>query len=120
MRGDFNVINCRNACSRNGRNLADHVFFTNWLNQLRLIDLDFFPSPFTWARGVKNCTRIQRCLDRAVCNIEWRVEWQEVYAKHLDCVFSDHAPLLLQFDLTQRMDQSKRPFRFLSSWLSYL
>lgn len=68
MIGDFNSITCRSECSKHGGRLADRVQFANWINQIGFIDLGFSSSPFTWAKGVSNYTRIQRSLDRALCN----------------------------------------------------
>lgn len=98
MISDFNVITSISESTRSGGRLSDRNQFSNWLNQLGLIDLGYPSSLFNWAKGVSNTTRIQRCLDKAVCNQDWKLGWPEALVRHLERVFSNHALILLNFN----------------------
>lgn len=79
------------------------------------MDLGSTGSEFTWQRGSIACH-----LDRVVVNREWRMLFSEAFVFHLPCFKSDHNPLWLQTQVSDNShDDSERPFRFLTPWVSH-
>jgi len=62
-------------------------------------------------------TRKEARLDRALCDAEWRVRFQEGVVRHLIRAGSDHSPLLIATEGFTQSLPSKKPFRFHSAWL---
>lgn len=119
LMGDFNAITSASECSRSGGSHHKRSHFTNWISSLHLIDMGFSGNPFTWARGNHSNTHIQRRLDRVLCNIEVQFQWPNAWVPHLQRVFSDHAPILLNFDQHRNSNYMDRPFRFIAAWLNH-
>ncbi|XP_058189471.1 uncharacterized protein LOC131307071 [Rhododendron vialii] len=57
------------------RRFADHV------NNCNLVDLGFSGPKFTWNNGRKGMANVQKRLDRALCNEEWRNLFPEGHLK---------------------------------------
>lgn len=74
----------------------------------------FSGDPFTWARG-----NTRKRLDRALCNLDWRLRFEEIVINHLPKLKSDHSPLLMNFDIRRQMNRRRRPFRFEAIWLTH-
>ena len=79
-----------------------------------------YSSPkFTWMRGLSPSTRKKARLDRALCNTEWRVKFQEGVVRHLLQACSDHSPLLISTGGFSPSALSSKPFRFQASWTTH-
>lgn len=88
--------------------------FQQTLQNSNLMDMGFNEDPFTWSRG-----NTRNRLDRAICNLDWRIRFGSVEIYHLPNKKFDHAPLLLDFDLRRMENRRRRPFRFEAIWLSH-
>ena len=114
--GDFNyVINEEKVLGgRKGCSLA-----TNYLKELMVefgaIDLGFFRSKFTWAKGRWGNASIKRRLDRGIANMSWRLAYSKASIVHLSAIKSDHAPILL--DTNPKSKFAQWLFRFEVTWL---
>ena len=64
-------------------------------------------------------TRKEARLDKALCNAEWRLKFQEGAVWHLIQAHSDHMPLLISIGGFNRVAPTRRPFRFQATWVSY-
>lgn len=60
--------------------------------------MGFTGPPFTWARGREGRFRILSQLDRALCNMEWRMKFPEATVRHLSRYQSDHNPFLIHLE----------------------
>ena len=113
--GDFNTI--LYASEKHG-GAARHPgvcgLFRQWFDGHNLFDLKFKGPKFTWSRG----TLLKR-LDRALCNNNWLMKFTDNIVLHLPKVASDHRPVLVRFEGAMSRFLSKRPFRFLASWITH-
>lgn len=80
-----------------------------------MIDMGFSGNIFTWARGKHVHSRIERRLDKALCNMDWRTGWPNAFVQHLPQIYSDHSPILLNLDNQHTNKMLQRPFRFLAA-----
>lgn len=114
--GDFNAT--LKDSKRIGPALANSRIteprFQATLDICNLIDVGFSGDPFTWARGTT-----RKRLDRALCNLDWRLRFIEAGIAHLPKLKSDHAPLLMTLDHNRPINRRRRPFRFEAVWLSH-
>ena len=69
--------------------------FKHWIDNTGLVDLGFSGPKFKWARGLTQATRKEARLDRALCNMEWRLHFPNGAVHHLIQAGSDHSPLLI-------------------------
>lgn len=92
MVGNFNTIANNNESSGRGGSAIRSYHFANWINSLGMIDHGCMRSPYTWARGKNNNTRILHHPDRVLANSEWWICFLKASVHHLTRVFSDHAP----------------------------
>ena len=58
-------------------------------------------------------------LDRAVCNAEWRLKFQEGAVRHLIRASSDHCPLLISTGSSNLVGAHNRSFRFQAVWVAH-
>jgi len=93
--------------------------FQQWIDNSGLIDLGFSGPKYTWARGLSSATRKEARLDRALCNLEWRLKYQNGVVRHLIKATSDHSPLLISTGGFSREHMSNLPFRFQAAWASH-
>ena len=93
--------------------------FKAWIENSGLIDLEYSGPKFTWARGLSIATRKEARLERALCNMAWRVRFQEGVVRHLVQASSDHSPLLISTKGPMYDATTARPFRFLVAWTSH-
>lgn len=83
--GDFNVI--AGPHEQRGGITVD-LFkcknFINWMSSCKLMDLGSIGSRFTW-RGPQwqGYDRIFKRLDRALCNVEWRLRFSDAFVSTL-------------------------------------
>lgn len=85
MMGDFNEI--ANPNEKKGGvqpDLRKCLNFSNWMNDCRLMELTTIGTKFTW-RGPKwnGRDRVFKKLDRVLCNVEWRLKYDEGFHKPL-------------------------------------
>lgn len=76
------------------------------------MDLGVVDSRFTWQRKVNNRIIMSKRLDRALGNIDWRVEFPEAFVEVLNRVHSDHNPIMIQCG-------ARHPFRFVAAWTEH-
>ena len=80
--GDFNEI-VNSSEKRGGRFHHANSGFGDWIDRNELVDMGFIGAKFTWMtkRGVHE--EIWERLDRAVCSMEWRLQFMEGLVRHL-------------------------------------
>ena len=120
LAGDFNeTINLeeRNHGGPDMQRRCDR--FKYWIENNGLLDLGYSGPKFTWSRGLSLGTRKEARLDRALCNAQWRLKFQEGAVRHLIRIGSDHSPLLIATGGFVKTAARKPPFRFLAAWLSH-
>ncbi|WCJ36333.1 Polynucleotidyl transferase ribonuclease H-like superfamily protein [Euphorbia peplus] len=117
--GDFNCIKTLSEKQGGSMQILTRCsFFADWIDDMALVDLGFQGPDFTWYRGSTPRTRVACRLDRALCNLSWRVAYAEAVVRHLPRNKSDHSPVLL--DLVGRDSPPlPRPFRFRAEWLTH-
>ena len=93
--------------------------FKQWIDNYGLIDLGYSGPKYTWARGLSSTTRKEARLDRALCNTEWRLKYQNGVVRHLIKASSDHSPLLISTGGFSHDHVSNLPFRFQAAWASH-
>ncbi|XP_019160892.1 PREDICTED: uncharacterized protein LOC109157440 [Ipomoea nil] len=92
--------------------------FALWIQNEGLIDLGFSGSKLTWVKeGSVNPLKGTR-LDRALCNVDWKLRFPDVTVTHLPRISSDHAPILLQ-NKGGRKRSNISPFIFQAAWLTH-
>ncbi|XP_074318455.1 uncharacterized protein LOC141655267 [Silene latifolia] len=82
----------RHGGNQNMARRCDH--FNNWIEDCELIELAFTGPNHTWARGNSMETRQSARLDRALCNSDWGIRFEEAMVRHLPAISSDHCSLL--------------------------
>ncbi|KAI0497164.1 hypothetical protein KFK09_020386 [Dendrobium nobile] len=88
------------------------------LSQLDLHDLGFSGPRYTWSNNKEGASRIWVHLDRILINSDGLKLAPFASVKHLNCLASDHCPLLLQLGLEQR-HPSPKWLRFEDIWTSF-
>ena len=109
--GDFNSI--LYASEKHGgvvRHFGVYSMFRQWFDGHKMFDLKFKGPKFTWSRGI-----LLKCLDRALCNNDWLMNFVDNYVLHLSKVASNHRPVLVRFKGAVSSHQINKPFRFLAS-----
>jgi len=118
LAGDFNETTCLEERNHGGPEMIRRcTCFKHWIENNRLIDLGFSGPKYTWSRGLTGDTIKEARLDRALCNAEWRLRFQEGSVRHLIRACSDHSPLLLSTDGFAQPSSSRKPFRFHAAWV---
>jgi hypothetical protein len=117
--GDFNDIAM--AAEKKGgapASIRKCNTFKDRINACSLMDLGGVGSKFTWRGPIfHGGGRIFERLDRALCNVPWRVSFLNAYVKTLARLdFSDHHPILL-VPFGDSDNVAQKPFRFESAWL---
>lgn len=118
--GDFNKI-LLDSEKKIGANRKSHLIqnFINVINQCNLQDLGFEGYPFTWTNGREGEENIQERLDRCLASEEWLFLFPVVKVTHEKKSFSDHCPLVIEFD-SVNLDEGNlktRKFRFEEAWM---
>lgn len=121
LAGDFNEI--ASVDEKSGGAPASYSRcrkFKDWIEECKLIDLGYLGPKFTW-RGQKSpgLSRVYERLDRAFCNMEWRVSFPEAAVRNLPRVKSDHHPILIDLQSNLPPPAFQRPFRFEAAWLTH-
>lgn len=56
-------------------------------------------------------------LDRALCNMAWRIQFEEAAIRHIPAVQWNHSPIMMHSDGFVGNGLGERPFRFQAAWL---
>lgn len=117
--GDFNFVLTREEVSNVGRfDKRINVGFQQWIDDHELIDMGFIGPCFTWTRGMSISSFKGPRLDRALCNMEWRILFKDIVVSHNSKMNSDHSLILIQ--LRSGVSRAKKPsFKFLAAWISH-
>lgn len=117
--GDYNSVLCRDEVTNsNSFSFNRNAGFSNWIFREELIHLGFKGPRYTWCRGTKQGTfRVAR-LDRAVCNVDWKIMFPETKVTHLPMVNSDHSPLLITTN-PNIVSEGNKNFKFSAAWLTH-
>ncbi|KAI8574007.1 hypothetical protein RHMOL_Rhmol01G0320300 [Rhododendron molle] len=92
--------------------------FVGHVNNCNLVDLGFSGPKFTWNNGRKGMANVQKRLDRALCNEEWRNLFPEGMVQTLLRTYSDHSPILIHVFGKNRFNPIRRPFRMEAAWFT--
>ncbi|XP_028800281.1 uncharacterized protein LOC114755556 [Neltuma alba] len=111
--GDFNrtltANERRSNATRTG--MIDREF-SNWVEQMALIDIGCSGPFFTWKR--EGC---ESRIDQVLMNARAKENYLDAVVKTLPWFKSDHRPLLLQMRTLGPTFTHQRPFRFNTSWI---
>lgn len=119
--GDFNDILDYSSEKRGGAPWDPNCgrAFNDWINSQNLMDVTAEGPRFTWVGPViGNYDRVLERLDRLLCKVAWRQEFEDATVSVLPRHYSDHHPLLLQLDGLGNAG-GDRPFRFETSWFTH-
>nr|XP_025625613.1 uncharacterized protein LOC112717905 [Arachis hypogaea] len=114
---DFNDISDPSEKKSGGRvDFGACRRFKRWIDSCALIDLGSVGQRFTW-RGPQweNLDKVFKHLDRALCNSDWRLRYQEAIVDVLARVNSDHHPILVHMN-PKGMVIKDKPFRYEAMW----
>ena len=109
LMGDFNVV--LHSRERVGSFRCDLSMreFSEWIEELGLIDIPLHGLKFTWRRNESKSK-----LDRGLCCHAWLRRFPNLYMLGLQRSFSDHNPLLLT--LETGVNWGPKPFRCYDAW----
>lgn len=94
--GDFNEIATLDKRINPSQEMArSYRRFSNWIDDMSLLDMDFNRPKYTWSRGVEANIRVCVRLDFALCNPLWHTTFADASVRHLFAFQSDHSPLLI-------------------------
>ncbi|KAH7846593.1 hypothetical protein Vadar_015807 [Vaccinium darrowii] len=110
--GDFNVV--RFPYERSGSNAITRNMrrFSDFINDLGLVDPPLNGSNFTWFGAHGN--RCMSHIDRFLFSTSWEEHFTDVAQISLPRPISDHMPILLD---SGGIRQGRMPFRFENMWL---
>lgn len=73
----------------------NHMFiFNNLLNNCNLLGLSYNCPCFTWTNK-RDSRLVMKCLDRALCNLDWQLLFEDTNVFHLLRTSFDHHPILI-------------------------
>ncbi|XP_019150525.1 PREDICTED: uncharacterized protein LOC109147318 [Ipomoea nil] len=117
--GDFNVVTSREEVSNTeGFTQSRCANFNEWIFREGLVDLGYSGSKYTRMRGVNTDSFRGARLDRALSNIDWKLQFPNTIIQHLPMVGSDHAPLLVNTGAVQALSRPAS-FRFNVAWATH-
>lgn len=90
--GDFNdvVSLCESKTSSSYLSSSQRRKFSENINKCNLVDMGSAGPKFTWTNGRQGPTNVQKRLDRALCNENWRTLFPEGMTLVLPRTYSDH------------------------------
>ncbi|XP_021726222.1 uncharacterized protein LOC110693409 [Chenopodium quinoa] len=120
LAGDFNDTRFRwersASCAETTRRSAR---FNEWLEDIRLLEIEFSGASHTWSRGNSVTTWQSARLYRALCNGDWSLRFPNASVKHLPAIQSDHCPIRIAPNGFAPISEVNRPFRFQAAWMSH-
>lgn len=116
--GDFNDISCSSEIMSHTHDssASQRRKFSNNINKCNLVDMGSSGPKYTWSNGRQGIANVQKRLDRALCNEDWRQLFPEGTTLILPRTYSDHSHLLI-YALGYIPNGANRPFRFEAAWL---
>lgn len=116
--GDFNqVLSTEESSTSTARGFNRMTRMNEVIQTRQLIDLGNSGPKYTWTNKRKDGALIRKRLDRAFCNMRWRILFSEAMVRTLPRTHGDHSPLLLNIQGLAPPRRDKRPFRFEAAWL---
>lgn len=120
MAGDFNETRLdserNSSCAETSRRSRK---FNQWIEDMQLLEVEFSGPSHTWARGDSRETRRSAGLDRALCNGDWGLAFDNARVKHLAANHSDHCPIFISPNGFTPLSSINKPFRFQAAWLTH-
>ena len=110
--GDFNAVRFPNERSGSNRFSASMTDFSDFIEDMNLVDLPLHGGRYTWCNGATNPSMSR--IDRILVSTDWEEHYPDVIQKLLPKPISDHNPLLLEVG---GMTGGKRAFKFENMWL---
>ena len=110
--GDFNVTLHSGERTGTVTGIRSMLEFSEWINDLGLIDIPLHGVRFTWCRNESKSR-----LDRALCDHEWLRKFPNMNLRGLCRSFSDHNPLLLMMEVYNNW--GPKPFRCYDAWFQH-
>ncbi|KAL0011411.1 hypothetical protein SO802_006519 [Lithocarpus litseifolius] len=110
--GDFNVVRFPSERSGTSRLSPAMEQFSEFIEDLNLIDLPLEGGRFTWSSGSDQQSMSR--IDRVLVSHEWDEHYPDVIQRILPRPVSDHFPILVEVG---GMARGKSPFRFENMWL---
>lgn len=87
--------------------------FQHFVTNFNLIDLGFKGPKYTWKKGL-----VLERLDRALCNSEWHLLFQDSVVHHMPRLYLDHRPLVIELSNKQNT-QVQAKFHFQVTWVAH-
>jgi len=115
--GDFNVV--ISADDYKGGVAPNQVScneFLDWINNNNLTSMPFSDPCYTWSNGRRGLKRIDRKIDKALCNEECLDEWSSCTYQVLVKNYSNHSPVTSSFSFSNCLYKASA-FRFFNMWL---
>lgn len=105
--GDFNNI-LINDKKMGGNEKSDWSFrnFSNFISDIRLLDLNFVGHPYTWWNRRDGDECILERLDRGLISHRWRVQCPDAILYHLHPIGLNHCPTMMETNQHQKKKKS--------------
>ncbi|XP_021768668.1 uncharacterized protein LOC110732977 [Chenopodium quinoa] len=84
--GDFNDTRFPSERNKSCHETNRRSLFNNWVEDMDLLEVEFSGASHTWARGKSLETRQSARLDRALCNEQWALRFEQASMRHLTAV----------------------------------
>ena len=110
--GDFNAVRFPNERSGSNRFSASMTDFSDFIEDMNLVDLPLHRGRYTWCNGSINPSMSR--IDRVLVSSDWEEHYPDVMQKLLPKPISDHTPIMLEVG---GMNGGKRAFKFENMWL---
>lgn len=116
--GDFNAVLFAHERSSGALGSGNKdSSFVHLVEHLGLVDFGFSGARFTWCRGLSYENFKGARLDRALCTMEWQLQFPATTVT-LPRIQSDHCPVLVSL-APDNDSSSQRPFKFQLAWFSH-
>ncbi|EOY12746.1 Uncharacterized protein TCM_031281 [Theobroma cacao] len=110
--GDFNIIKTVDEKTRDNLDLTGMAQFSDFINDMNLIDIPLSGGLFTWTDNREAPTKCR--LDRFLISSEIILSFPAILQKILSRSLSDHNPITLIVD---QRNWGPKPFRLFFHWL---
>ncbi|KAL0370779.1 UNVERIFIED_CONTAM: hypothetical protein Sangu_0396000 [Sesamum angustifolium] len=93
--------------------------FREALTDCDLHDVSFAGFPFTWDNNREYPHTVWKRLYRACVNTIWNQLWLNFHVLHLQRIYFDHAPILVEYTQKEKRRQvwTNKPLRFEAIWI---